>query len=104
MADTNDNTAESLKAFLKVRGWKAVNLARELGVSQAQVSRWLSGENQPQKKMQAALKEKFGLSLTLAPIDAIPPMTRVKKPSTEEALLDLIESLGYQRPRLKKKK
>lgn len=36
-----------LVAWLGLKGWSQVDLSKELGVSQANVSRWISGEQRP---------------------------------------------------------
>lgn len=52
----------ALRLALEERKWTQWKVAKELGVSRATVSRWLSGERAPDRAHMASLRELLGIS------------------------------------------
>lgn len=52
----------ALRSALEERKWTQLKIAKELGVSRATVSRWLSGERVPDRLHMAELRELLGIS------------------------------------------
>ena len=52
----SNNISEQLRALRRERGWSQEDLARELGVSFASISRWENGKAKPSKMASASIK------------------------------------------------
>jgi len=52
----------ALRSALEERKWTQWKVAKELGVSRATVSRWLSGERAPDREHMGSLRELLGIS------------------------------------------
>lgn len=60
--------ARQIKDLLTARGWKQVKLAEECHVTQATVSRWLGGTQQPDPPALAILTRLINETLDLVPV------------------------------------
>lgn len=56
---------ELLDERLSELGWKPVDLARKLGVSEGAVSRWFSGKRTPSLEMAFRLENEIGLDASV---------------------------------------
>jgi transcriptional regulator with XRE-family HTH domain len=80
---------------LRQRGWRAVELARRLGVPSGTVSRWLSGERTPTARSCDRLAEILGVDADLVLTTAgHRPASRPIPPSdSRDRIITLIERL-----------
>jgi transcriptional regulator with XRE-family HTH domain len=63
---------DQIRHIMEVRGWKQLDFSIAIGVSQSTISRWLSGQQQPDAQQQEILRE-----LLLQSMDEIPDFTNV---------------------------
>lgn len=61
-----DEIRERARSALKEKGWTQEQLAREAGVRQATVSRFLSGDRNKAAEASVAMLDALGLKLTVA--------------------------------------
>ena len=67
---------ETFRHLLEKRGWNQKEAAEKLGVSQANVSRWLSGEREP--GLAALVQIAYGLGVTVDELLGRSEISRVK--------------------------
>ena len=61
VSTTRPSAAEILRAHLDERGWSQARLGKEITVSTAVVSRWLSGDRSPSLEMACRIEAALGI-------------------------------------------
>jgi phage repressor protein C with HTH and peptisase S24 domain len=71
---------DQIRHIMNVRGWKQLDFSIAIGVSQSTISRWLSGQQQPDAQQQEILKELLAQNMEELPdfTDVAPVESAVK--------------------------
>jgi len=92
--------SKNFTALLARSGVKGFELAKEIGVSQSSVSKWLNGVAFPDGKSIDKMRKRYGWTTD----DMLSERTNNTDTIEKETLIiSIADHLGFERPKLKKK-